>query len=235
MNIPRFTPLAAALVTATLGLAPVGAQDGPPPDDLQPQPQFENPGLPAAPGGSSSTTSTTSGSSQFGTALQNPPPPPGGPRGPGGPGGPGGPDSAAFRQRMNERLKTALKASDEEWAVIQPLLEKVMEKQREVMMSRMGGLFGGDRRGGGNRPGGPEQNNATNTNRPPRVNQPEIEALKNALQNDSTPNDQIKAKLEAVRAARKKATAELEAASEDLRKVLSLRQEALLVMMGILQ
>ncbi|XHR30213.1 MAG: hypothetical protein ACFUZC_06565 [Chthoniobacteraceae bacterium] len=221
MNIPLFTPLATLLVTATLGLAPVGAQDGPPPDDmlpLPPLPQLDNPGTPAATSGS--------GSNQPAATRQPLPPLPG---------GPGSPDSAAFRQRMNERIKTALKASDEEWAVIEPLLEKVMEKQREVMMSRIGGIFGGERRGGG-RPGGPEGNNASPVGRPPRAaNQPEIEALKSALQNDSISNEEIKAKLEAVRAARKKANAELEAASEDLRKVLSLRQEALLIMMGILQ
>jgi len=44
-----------------------------------------------------------------------------------------------------------------------------------------------------------------------------------------------KAKLEAVRAAHKKAAAELEQAREDLRKVLTLRQEAALVMVGILE
>src|SRR5438067_13070735 len=33
-------------------------------------------------------------------------------------------DPAQFQQRMNDRLKESLKASDDEWAVIQPLLQK---------------------------------------------------------------------------------------------------------------
>src|SRR5215210_396301 len=32
-----------------------------------------------------------------------------------------------FRQRMNDRLKSSLKMSDEEWTAIQPLIEKVQD------------------------------------------------------------------------------------------------------------
>src|SRR6266513_1974404 len=55
-----------------------------------------------------------------------------------------------FRQRMNERLKASLKVTDDEWAAIQPLIEKVQAKQRDAM----GGRFGGFGRGPGG-PGGP--------------------------------------------------------------------------------
>jgi hypothetical protein len=44
----------------------------------------------------------------------------------------------------------------------------------------------------------------------------------------------LKAKLTAVREARKKSAADLEAARADLAKVLSVRQEAVLVSMGVL-
>lgn len=135
-------------------------------------------------------------------------------------------DKESFRQRMNERLKTALKASDEEWSIIQPLLEKVQTKQREAMGGRFGALFG-DRRGGGNRPGRPD-----GANRPTPA---EVEALKAALEADDTSPAEIKAKLEAVRAVRKKAADELTQAQEELRKVLTQRQEASLVMVGILE
>lgn len=132
-----------------------------------------------------------------------------------------------FRQRMREMVKTALKATDEEWAVIEPLLEKVETKQREAFASRfaaMGGRRGGDRGGDrGNRPGGD------------RPVPPETEALKAALENESTPAAEIKAKLEALRASRKKANDELNQAREELRKVLTLRQEATLVTFGILE
>ena len=54
-----------------------------------------------------------------------------------------------FRQRMNERLKTSLKVSDEEWSVLQPLIEKVQTKQRDACGGRFGGFGGGGGGGGG--------------------------------------------------------------------------------------
>ena len=135
--------------------------------------------------------------------------------------GNGGDRAEQFRQKMNEFLKTALKASDDEWAIIQPLLEKVQAKQRETIMSRFN--FPGGRRGG-DRPGRPERPAA-----------PEVDALKAALEAEGTSPADIKTRLEAVRAARKKALTELDQAREDLRKVLTQRQEATLVMVGILE
>jgi len=138
----------------------------------------------------------------------------------------GGDRIEQFRQRMNEFLKTALKVSDEEWAVILPLLEKVQNKQRESITGRFG-MFGG-RRGG---PGGPEGAGRL----PGRSAQPpEAEALKAALDNEAAAPADIKAKLEALRESRKKSAAELDQAREELRKVLTQRQEATLVLSGIL-
>jgi len=62
----------------------------------------------------------------------------------------------------------------------------------------------------------------------------EADALRTALQSDATSNDEIKTKLQALRDARKKAQDTLEQAREDLKKVLTLRQEATLVQMGLL-
>jgi len=63
---------------------------------------------------------------------------------------------------------------------------------------------------------------------------PEEDALRTALASTSTTPDEINSKLTALRAARAKATSDLEAARDDLKKVLTLRQEATLVEMGIL-
>jgi hypothetical protein len=63
---------------------------------------------------------------------------------------------------------------------------------------------------------------------------PEAEALENSL-NAEAPTAEIKARLEKYREARKKRNAELAAAQKDLREVLSLRQEATLVSMGMLE
>ncbi len=165
------------------------------------------------------------------------------------PPGPGG-GNADFRQRMNDRLKAALKASDDEWAVIQPLLEKVQTAQRATMAGRFGGFGGFGRRGGGG-PGGPggggpggpggggsapeASPGASPSNRWARFSSPEADALRTALQSDSTSPEEIKAKLQALRDARKKAAADLDDARENLKKVLTLRQEATLVQIGILE
>lgn len=166
----------------------------------------------------------------------------------------GGDRNAEFRQRMNDRLKAALKASDDEWAVIQPLLEKVQTAQRATMGG--GGFGGGGRRqrgggggnGGGGNNGGGQQNSPGGPGgggpggpggpggfRGPRGGgSPESEALRTALESDSTSADDIKAKLQALRDSRKKAAGDLEQAREDLKKVLTLRQEATLVEFGLL-
>ena len=129
-----------------------------------------------------------------------------------------------FRQRMADRLKGALKVSDEEWKVLQPMIEKVSAKQREAM----GGRFGGGRGG----PGGGDQGGRSDRG---GGGSPESQALRTALDNESTPPAELKTKLEALRASRSKAAAELAAAREELRKVVSVRQEAVLVSMGMLE
>lgn len=135
-----------------------------------------------------------------------------------------------FRQRMTERLKTSMKVTDEEWSVIQPLMEKVQEKRRSVTFGRFGG-FG--RRGG--REGGPGGPGGSASGDQSRSGAAESQALRAALENESASADELKAKLTAVRDARKKAQAELDQASDELRKVLTVRQEAALVSMGILE
>ena len=139
-----------------------------------------------------------------------------------------------FRQRMNDRIKTALKATDDEWAVIQPLLEKVQTLQFAGRAGGFGGFGRRDRQDGGNQSAASASPSAAgNNNRP--TGSPESQALKAALDSDATSTSDIKAKLQALRDARKKNAADLEQARQDLEKVLTLRQEATLVNMGILE
>ncbi|MEO7319169.1 MAG: hypothetical protein ABIZ56_09290 [Chthoniobacteraceae bacterium] len=135
-----------------------------------------------------------------------------------------------WRARMTERIKTSLKVTDDEWTVLQPLIEKVTTKQRDAMSGRFGG-FGGGRGGdrGGDRGGG---GGSTTSDRPGAA---ESQALRDALEKDSTSPEDLKAKLNAIRESRKKAAAELVAARTDLQKVVSVRQEAVLFSMGILE
>ena len=140
-----------------------------------------------------------------------------------------------FRQRMNDRIKTALKATDDEWAVIQPLLEKVQTLQ--FAGRSFGGFGGGQRRrqDGGDQTASASPAGSPAANRQDRFSTPESQALKTALDSDATSSADIKAKLQALRDARKKTNADLAQAREDLEKVLTLRQEATLVMMGFLE
>lgn len=145
-----------------------------------------------------------------------------------------------FRKMMADRLKTSLKVSDEEWSVIQPLIEKVTSKQRDAGGSRFGG--GGPSRGPGGSGGTPgggapssSSGGSSDPSRSERAGSAEREALRAALENEGTSPETIKAKLAAVREIRAKSTAELTAAREDLKKVLTVRQEAVLVSYGILE
>jgi len=162
----------------------------------------------------------------------------------GGQGGPGGNfDPAQMRQRMMDRMKEQLGADDEAWKVMQPRLTKVMELNQQVSGGGRGmfGMMGGMRQRGG--PGGPGAPGG-NQGGPQRAMrgrgvQGEQTALDKAmaqlrttLENQSASAEEIKTSLTAVRQARLKAQQDLAAAQADLKKILTVRQEALLVEMG---
>jgi hypothetical protein len=158
-------------------------------------------------------------------AQDNPTPDQGGPGGNqggqrrmrqgGGPGG-GNFDPAQMQQRMMERYQEELGfTNDTEWDAVKPLVQKVMDARRDVGMGGMGRMFGGRNRGGnGGGPGG--MFGQTN---------PEQEALQKAI-DDNAPSAQIKDLLAKYKAAQKTKQAKLEAAQADLKKVLTVKQEA---------
>jgi len=80
-----------------------------------------------------------------------------------------------------------------------------------------------------NRPGGPPARGAF-----PSAAGPEMEALRKAIAQDASASE-IKAKLAALRAAQQKQEAELEKAQDQLRQLLSARQEAIAVTLGLLK
>jgi hypothetical protein len=167
----------------------------------------------------------------------------GGSGGPGG--GPGGNfDPAQFRQRMAERMKEQLGADDQAWKVIEPRLMKVMELNRQTQAGGRGGMmamFGGMRgqRGGPGGPGGDQGGPQGMRGRGPQGEQTAVEKamaqLRTTLENQSASADEIKTALTNVRAAREKARQELAVAQQDLKKILTVRQEAVLVEMGQLE
>ena len=158
----------------------------------------------------------------------------------GGGGGRGNFDPAQMRPRMMDRYKEQLDVTDDaEWKVISGLIEKVTTARRET-----GGGFGGFGRGGGpggGGPGGPGGGGAGGGaggggGRGGFGGQqlPEAEALQKAIEAKAS-NDEIKTKLAKYRDARKVKEVSLEKAQEELRKILSVKQEAAAVLAGLLK
>lgn len=163
----------------------------------------------------------------------------------------GGPEQ--FLQMMTERMKERLEVDDDEWKIIQPRLTKVVALQFQVASAGRGGFFGGfggrgrggpgrggpggeaGRRGdGGQRDGdrgrgGPRGGDG---NREMNATQAASQALREVLDKDDPSPDQIRAKLTALRAAKESARQKLAAAQKNLREVLTLKQEAALVLGG---
>jgi chromosome segregation ATPase len=113
-------------------------------------------------------------------------------------------------QKAIEDLKGQLEISDKEWPVVKPRVEKVYNLVHPLRS--MGA--------------GSEQ---------PRTEVDKAGSeLRELLRDESATADQIKAKLGALRAATQKAAQELATARQSLRQLMTLRQEALLVLNSLL-
>jgi hypothetical protein len=134
-------------------------------------------------------------------------------------------DPAQFRERRLTQIKEQLGATDEEWKVLSPKIEKVMTAQ----FAGFGGRGGG--RGG---PGG--GNGGGNADNQPQTPVAKASAdLRAALADKDATADDIKAKLAALRDAREKVKADLQASQKELKEILTQRQEAVLVTNGMLE
>jgi hypothetical protein len=153
-------------------------------------------------------------------------------------------DPEQMRQRMMDSYRERLEVKgDDEWKIIQERIQKVTDAQRDVR-AFSGGGFGGFGRGGG-RPGGDGNAPGGNDQGARRGGRggfggfggepsPEVEGLQKAIESKASA-DELKSKLAKVREARKDKEAKLEKAQDDLRKVLSVRQEAGAVLAGLLK
>jgi len=136
-------------------------------------------------------------------------------------------DPAQFRERMMDRVKEQLEVTDEsEWKALQPLVEKVMDARMAAGGGMGRGMMGMRRGGGGDNP--PGDAGARRFGPPPS---PEAEALQKAI-DAKAPKAELKAAMAKYVESRKAKQAELEKAQEELRKVLSTRQEAIATMNG---
>lgn len=137
-------------------------------------------------------------------------------------------DPEQFRQRMMDRYREELDVKDDgEWKLISERINKVMEARREVGFGGPG-MFGRGRRGG--------NDNGNDQNRRPRFG-PEpsaaAEALEKAIESNASA-DEIKSKLAKYRDEKKEKRAKLDKAQDELKQVLSVKQEAAAVMAGLI-
>jgi hypothetical protein len=154
----------------------------------------------------------------------------------GGRGGRGGGfrgmDQAQRQQWMMDNIRHDLGfTNDTDWNAVQPLIQKVMDARRDIGFGGMGRLFGRGNRGGG--PGGEQGGGPGGGPRFGPPPSPEAEALQKAI-DDNAPKAQIKEALAKYRASQKAKQAKLEQAQADLRKVLSIKQEAQATLDGLL-
>jgi len=161
------------------------------------------------------------------------------PGGGGGAGGGGGQrmgrgnfDPEQMRQMMAQRMQEQLGITAEEYKVIGPRIEKVQTLSRDLNGGGMFGRMGRMGRTGGRQGGRRGAAGATDVEL--TAVQKATEALRTTLDGASPSADTIKQQLTALRQAKEKAKQELATAQADLRKVLSLPQEARCVLMGLL-
>jgi hypothetical protein len=150
-------------------------------------------------------------------------------------------DPAQMKQDRIDRTRDQLEIKDDtDWKAIEPLVGKVIDAQMEVMAMRVGGMFG---RGGRTRRNA-DSTNSTSTSTSDQARQrrggpfgepsPSVTALRDAIE-AKAPAAELKTKLDAVRAERKEKEAKLDAAEEELKGVLTARQEAIAVANGLLK
>jgi hypothetical protein len=130
----------------------------------------------------------------------------------------GGFDRSQIMERIMDRYRENLGFSVAEWKVVQPKVQTVMDN-RISSASGMMSMFGGSRRGRG----GDSSTEKTPTSE-----------LRDLLEKDDASKGDIKAKLAAYRADRKAREAKLKKAQEDLRQLLTIKQEAQAVLAGLL-
>jgi hypothetical protein len=156
-----------------------------------------------------------------------------------GRGGGGNFDPAEMKQRFLDGTKEQLEITDDaEWTAIEPKVSKVLDARREADSTRMRGFMGGgrNRRNGG---GGGNGDDTNAQQRRPRgggfFGEPSaaVTALQKAI-DDKAPAAEIKAKLKIVQDEAKANQAKLAAAQEELRSVLTPRQEAIATLRGLL-
>jgi len=130
---------------------------------------------------------------------------------------------------MMERVRDQMEIKDDsEWTAIEPLITKVMEARMAAGPGMGRGMFGPPRNRGNN--GGDQPQPQRRFGPPPS---PEAETLQKAI-DAKAPTAELKQAIAKYQEYRKTKQAELEKAQADLRKVLTVRQEAVATLDGLL-
>ncbi|MBI4621662.1 MAG: hypothetical protein HY736_00380 [Verrucomicrobia bacterium] len=147
-------------------------------------------------------------------------------------GGRGNFDPAQMQDRMLNYLREQFGVTDDsEWSVIAERIGKVLELRRNAPAGGMGLAFAG--RGGAGGGGAAGSDGGRGRGGRGGSVSPEQDALRAALV-DKLPDAEIKARLARLREVRAQNAGKVEKAQEDLRAVLTPRQEAMAVMAGLL-
>jgi hypothetical protein len=127
-------------------------------------------------------------------------------------------------------LKETLGATEAQWKILEPQLAKVMALSRETGARPRPGFGPGGRRGGPDAGHGPEVQGPQPMSELAKA----TEALETTLDDPQTPAEEIRAALKALRVIRRRGKQQLSEARAVLLGLVAPRQEAQLVLMGIL-
>jgi hypothetical protein len=126
---------------------------------------------------------------------------------------------------MDKRIKSAMNVTDDAWATLKPLIDKVQQLEHE---SDTGPLMHGPP------PRRDDDGNGPDDGPPQSATESAIPNLKQVLTDKSSTEDQIAAATKAVEDAEQKAKDDLTAARKELKAAVNLRQKAVLVALGVL-
>lgn len=137
-----------------------------------------------------------------------------------------GQQSEQMWNTMNQRLKQLMGSTDEEWTVIGPKILKVytlISSQTRGVQVRALMDTSNQTRAGNNQASSNSSGDKT------------LEELQTLVTSEDATTTQIKSKMSEVRAAKEKSRQELSKAQKELRELLSLKQEAILISVGLLE
>jgi uncharacterized protein (DUF305 family) len=139
-------------------------------------------------------------------------------------------DPAQFQQRMVDRYRERLEITDDaEWKAIQPRIQKILEARMALESGRRAMFDRGNR---GDR-GGRGNNSDQNQQRATQPADSATETLQRAI-TEKASNSDLKTAAAQYAAARKAKQGDLEKVQEELRMVLTQRQEAIAMLAGLL-